>query len=151
MIARILIPETQPATAGEATPPRTATGSMEAVVQGTMEGLTLLLQIAAMLIVLIALVFLVNGILGWFPDAGGTPLTLQRILGWVMTPVMWLIGIPWQESATAGTLMGTKTVLNELIAYADLAKLPPEALSPKSRIVMVYALCGFANLGSLGT
>jgi CNT family concentrative nucleoside transporter len=149
MISRILIPETQPATAGEATPPQAASGSMEAV-QGTMEGVTLLIQIVAMLIVLIALVAIVNGVLGWLPLVGGAALTLQRILGWVMTPVMWLIGIPWQEAATAGALMGTKTVLNELIAYAELAKLPPEALSPKSRIVMVYALCGFANLGSLG-
>jgi len=150
MISRIMIPETEPVTAGDLTPPPQATSSMEAITSGTMEGISLLVNIMAMLVVLIALVYLVNGILGWFPPVGGQGLTLQRILGYVMAPVVWLIGIPWSEAVTAGSLMGTKTVLNEMIAYADLAKLPPDALSPRSRLIMIYALCGFANLGSLG-
>jgi CNT family concentrative nucleoside transporter len=78
------------------------------------------------------------------------PVTLQRLLGLIMAPVCWLIGIPWSEAATAGALMGTKTVLNEFVAYLQMAQLPPEALSDRSRLIMLYAMCGFANLGSLG-
>lgn len=123
---------------------------MDAVTKGTVDGIGLLINIVAMLVVLIALVYMANGILGLLPRLGGEPVTLQRILGYIMAPVVWLIGIPWSEAPTAGALMGTKTVLNELIAYMDLAKLPPGALSPHSRLIMVYALCGFANFGSLG-
>ena len=150
MIARIMIPETEPVTAGKMTPPQEAKGSMDAITIGTVEGVSLLINIIAMLIVLIALVYMVNGILAWLPDLDGRPVTLQRLLGYAMAPVVWLIGIPWSEAMTAGSLMGTKTVLNELIAFVDFAKLPPDALSPRSRLIMVYALCGFANLGSLG-
>ncbi|MCK4774732.1 MAG: nucleoside:proton symporter, partial [Candidatus Krumholzibacteria bacterium] len=84
------------------------------------------------------------------PDAGGRPITLQRLLGYVMAPAMWLAGVPWGEAATAGSLMGTKTVLNELIAYFDLSHLEPGALSDRSRLIVMYAMCGFANPGSLG-
>ena len=115
-----------------------------------MDGLKLLANIVAMLIVLVALVHLVNQILGLLPDVAGSALSLQRLLGWLMSPLMWLIGIPWGEAATAGSLMGTKTVLNEFLAYLDLAALPADALSDRSRLIMTYAMCGFANLGSLG-
>jgi concentrative nucleoside transporter, CNT family len=80
----------------------------------------------------------------------GAPITLQRLLGFAMAPVCWLIGIPWAEATTAGALMGVKTVLNEFIAYVELSKLPPEALDARSRLIMLYAMCGFANFGSLG-
>ena len=110
----------------------------------------LLINVVAMLVVLIALVSLVNQFLGLFPDVGGAALTLQRILGWLMAPVVWLVGVPWSEVQTAGALLGTKTVLNELLAYLDLANLPADALSPRSKTLMTYAMCGFANLGSLG-
>jgi CNT family concentrative nucleoside transporter len=123
---------------------------MDAISRGTLDGIQLLINIVAMLVVLVALVSLANQLLGWLPSIGGEPLTLQRMLGWVMAPVVWLIGIPWAEAQTAGSLMGVKTVLNELLAYIDLAKLPEEALSPRSRLIMTYALCGFANFGSLG-
>ena len=103
-----------------------------------------------MLVVLVALVYLANLILGLFPNIGGKPVTLQRVLGIVMAPVVWLMGVPWHEAATAGTLMGTKTILNELLAYIDLSRLPPDALSPRSLLIMTYAMCGFANPGSLG-
>jgi CNT family concentrative nucleoside transporter len=103
-----------------------------------------------MIIVLVAFVHLVNIILGALPEAGGRPVTLQRLLGYVMAPVMWLTGIPWSEAPTAGSLMGTKTILNELIAYVDLASLGEGALSERSRIIVMYAMCGFANPGSLG-
>jgi CNT family concentrative nucleoside transporter len=103
-----------------------------------------------MLIVLVALVTLVNLALSLLPEAGGGTITLQRVLGLLMAPLVWLAGVPAHEAVAAGALMGTKTVLNELIAYLDLARLGPELLSPRSRTIMTYALCGFANFGSLG-
>jgi len=124
--------------------------AMDAVTQGTMQGLTLLLNIIAMLLVLTALVAILNIVLGLLPDVGATPLTLQRMLGWVFAPLVWLMGVPWSEAMTAGQLMGTKTILNEFLAYLDFAKLPEDALSPRSDIIMLYAMCGFANLGSIG-
>ena len=127
-----------------------ASGTMDAIVRGTSAGLELLLNICAMLIVLVALVALVNAALSLFPAIAGSPVTLERMLGLAMAPVCWLMGIPWQEATTAGALMGLKTVLNEFVAYLKLAALPPEALSERSRLIMLYALCGFANFGSLG-
>src|SRR5579864_2201331 len=129
---------------------QTADSTMDAIVKGTTSGLELLLNIVAMLIVFVALVYLSNAILGLLPDVFGAPLTLQRMLGWIMAPVCWLLGVPWTQAVTAGGLMGIKTVLNELIAYLDLAALPAGALDPRSRLIMLYAMCGFANFGSLG-
>jgi CNT family concentrative nucleoside transporter len=127
-----------------------ATSTMDAIVRGTAAGLELLLNICAMLIVLIALVHLVNAMLGLAPEVAGAPVTLERMLGIAMAPVCWLIGIPWSEAPTAGSLMGVKTILNEFVAYLKLAALPADALSDRSRLIMLYALCGFANFGSLG-
>ncbi|MGH6814087.1 MAG: NupC/NupG family nucleoside CNT transporter [Hyphomicrobiaceae bacterium] len=124
--------------------------SMDAIVQGTLDGLKLLANVAAMLVVMIALVALANGLLAVAAGPFGASLTLQMLLGWLCAPFAWLIGIPWTEAATAGALIGEKLVLNELLAYFDLARLPPDALSPRSRTILTYALCGFANLGSLG-
>jgi concentrative nucleoside transporter, CNT family len=129
---------------------QSATSTMDAIVQGTGAGLELLLNIVAMLIVFIALVHLANAMLGLFPDILGAPLTMQRVLGWIMAPVCWLMGIPWAQAVTAGGLMGIKTALNELVAYLQLAALPADALDPRSRLIMLYAMCGFANFGSLG-
>ncbi|HZC54532.1 MAG TPA: nucleoside transporter C-terminal domain-containing protein [Xanthobacteraceae bacterium] len=127
-----------------------ASSTMDAIVKGTGAGLELLLNITAMLIVFVALVYLANSILGLLPDFLGSPLTLQRALGWIMAPVCWLMGIPWSQAVTAGGLMGIKTVLNEFVAYLQLAALPEGALGPRSRLIMLYAMCGFANFGSLG-
>jgi len=149
-IARIMVPEIGEETSGSFIPQRTATSSMDAVVKGTMDGLQLLLNITAMLVAMVALVHLANLFIGLLPDAGGKPLTLQRILGFVMAPIVWLFGIPWQQAQTAGYLMGTKTILNELLAFLEMAKLPAEALDPRSRLIMTYALASFANFGSLG-
>jgi CNT family concentrative nucleoside transporter len=123
---------------------------MDAIIQGTLDGVQIVISIIAMLIVLIALVSLGNAILGLLPDFGGQPVTLQRMVGYLMAPFAWLTGIPWSEAQVAGSLLGTKAILNELIAYIDLSKLPAGALSERSRIIMTYALCGFANLGSIG-
>jgi CNT family concentrative nucleoside transporter len=129
---------------------RVADATMDAIVRGTAAGLELLLNIVAMLIVLVALVHLANAILGLLPDVAGSGVTLQRLLGLAMAPVCWLMGVPWDQAVTAGSLMGIKTVLNELIAYLELAKLPAGALDDRSRLIMLYAMCGFANFGSLG-
>ncbi len=103
-----------------------------------------------MLLVLVALVALVNAGLGLLPEVAGQALSLERMLGWALAPLAFAMGIPWTEAATAGGLLGVKTALNEFIAYLQLSQLPPDALSPRSRLIMTYALCGFANFGSLG-
>jgi CNT family concentrative nucleoside transporter len=130
--------------------PRQDASAMDAVTRGTAEGASLLIQIVAMLIVLIALVHLANAALSLLPLLDGAPLTLQRMFGWLFAPLAWASGVPWAEAQAGGALLGTKTVLNEFVAYLELAKLPAESLSPRSRLLMTYALCGFANFGSLG-
>jgi CNT family concentrative nucleoside transporter len=150
IVAALMVPPAGEPTAGRLALEPTAKGAMDAVTRGTLEGLTLLLNIVAMLIVLVALVTLVNLALSTLPEIGGAAITLQRLLGVLMAPLVWLAGVPLEEAVTAGALMGTKTVLNELIAYLDMSRLAPELLSPRSRIIMTYALCGFANFGSLG-
>jgi len=149
-ISRIMVPETDEETAGTVLPQPAATSSMDAIVKGTLDGLQLLLNIIAMLVVMVAFVHLANTIIGLLPNVAGRPLTLQRILGFGMAPIVWLFGIPWQQAQTAGILMGTKTILNELLAFLEMANLPPDALDDRSRLIMTYALSSFANFGSLG-
>jgi len=151
LVARLIVPEDGEKTdAGDLDPPSEANSSMEAVTRGTLDGIALLINVTALLIVMVALVALANMMLGLLPDVDGGPLTFQRVLGLVMSPVVWLTGIPWSEATAAGALMGTKTILNEFLAYLELAALPEGALSERSRLIMTYALCGFANFGSLG-
>ena len=123
---------------------------MDAIARGTSDGLKLTVNVGAMLLVFVALVALFNSALSLLPYSSDDPLTLQTILGWMFAPLVWLMGIPWQEAQLAGTLMGIKTALNELLAFLALVDLPAESLSDKSTIIMTYALCGFANFGSLG-
>jgi len=152
LFSQIMVPDTRRArthgTLEKISP--VASSTMDAIVKGTTSGLELLLNIIAMLIVFIALVHLANAILGLLPTVAGVPITLQRMLGFVMAPVCWLIGVPWAEASTAGALMGIKTILNEFVAYLNMSKLPAGALSERSRLIMLYAMCGFANFGSLG-
>lgn len=147
-IAQMMVP------LGDPTPGKIAIpddgNAMAAITRGTMDGVKLLINVIAMLVVAVALVALVNGVLGGLPDIAGAPLTLERMLGWVMAPVAFVMGIPWSEAATAGGLLGVKIVLNEFLAYLQFAALPADALSEKSKLIMTYALCGFANFGSLG-
>lgn len=152
MFAWLMVPLTGGATAaGRAGLARSeATSSMDAITRGTERGLALFLNIVAMLIVLIALVQLLNVVLGLLPDFAGTPLSLERMLGWLFAPVAFALGVPWAEAMTAGSLLGIKTALNEFLAYAALADLPAAALGEKSHLIMSYALCGMANFGSLG-
>jgi CNT family concentrative nucleoside transporter len=152
LVSLIMVPETTDKRTGGALedPDMQVSGTMDAIVKGTSAGLELLLNIVAMLLVLVALVYLVNAMLGLLPQIGGGAISLQRVLGLAMAPVCWLMGLPWDQAVTAGSLMGTKTVLNELIAYVELSKLAPDALDPRSRLIMLYAMCGFANFASLG-
>ena len=152
LVSLIMVPETSDKRTGGLLedPDMHASSTMDAIVKGTSAGLELLLNIVAMLLVLVALVYLANAILGLLPAIGGAKISLQRLLGYLMAPVCWLIGLPWSQAVTAGSLMGTKTVLNELIAYVDLSRLGADALDPRSRLIMLYAMCGFANFGSLG-
>ena len=151
MIAGILVPDHPDAADRAIVAIRIESrSSMDAITRGTLDAIPLWLNILGMLIVMVALVSLANQILGLLPAVAGEPLTAQRILGWAMAPVVWLIGIPWSEAQVAGSLMGIKTILNELIAYLELAGTASTELSDRSRLIMTYALCGFANLGSLG-
>jgi len=151
MIAQIMVPDEKDIRTNslEIDEP-VAESTMDAIAKGATMGMTLLLNLIAMLVVFVALVALVNQMLGALPLIGGDPITLERIFGLFMAPVCWLIGIPWSQAVTAGTLMGIKTVLNELIAYLHMSRMPADALDPRSRLIMIYAMCGFANFGSVG-
>lgn len=127
-----------------------AGSSLEAIVDATLNGAKLVVSVAAMLVVVVTLVSLCNQLIELAPSVGGEPVTLQRIVGWGLAPIAWLLGVPWEDAPLAGQLLGTKVVLNELIAYLDLAALPADRLDPRSDLILTYALCGFANLGSLG-
>lgn len=148
LIARVMIPgdavtEDVPADLGYRS-------SMDAVARGTEDGLKIYLQIIALLIVMLALISLGDQILGVLPHVNAAPITLERILGWLFSPLVWLYGVPWDQAPAAGSLMGIKAVLNELVAYLNMASLPQGSLDPRSTLIMFYALCGFANLGSVG-
>jgi CNT family concentrative nucleoside transporter len=150
-IAALLVPF-GPADAKEARlviedPPLSA---LDALVKGTMDGVPVLVGIVAMLLVAVAVVALVNAALAELPHWGGAAITLQRIFSWPFRPVMWLLGLPWRETGEAAALMGTKTVVNEFVAYLNFSTLPPDTFAPRSRLILTYALCGFANFGSLG-
>jgi len=150
VVSKIMIPETDKPTSGDISSANMNSSSMDAITKGTIQGIDLLINIIAMLIVLVAMVHFVNMMLSILPDISGKPLSLQRIMGVLMAPVAWLMGIPWSESLTAGSLLGTKTILNEFIAFIQLSNLSTGQLGDKSLIIITYALCGFANPGSLG-
>ena len=124
--------------------------TMDALTRGTQDGLNITLNIAALLLVLIALVTLVNFGLAALPFVDGEAITLERMAGWIFAPIAWCMGIPWAEAQLAGSLLGVKTILNEFVAYVNLAAIDASQLSEKSRLIMLYGLCGFANLSSVG-
>ncbi len=134
-------------TAGEAL---SYNGSMDAIIRGTTEGVQLVLAVIGVIIVVFALVNLVDQVLALLPLIEGEPMTLRRIFGWLFAPLMWVIGIPWAEAMEAGSFMGTKTILNEYVAFLDLASIAPGTLDPRSLVILTYALSGFANLASVG-
>ncbi len=150
LMARIMVPGAAETELGQQEEAVRYRSTMDAMARGTQDGLNLYLQIIAMLIVTTALVALANVILSLAPMVAGAPLTLERMLGWAFAPLVWLLGVPWSQAAVAGQLMGIKLVLYELVSYLRLAGLPAGTLDPRSTQIMVYALCGFANLGSVG-
>jgi CNT family concentrative nucleoside transporter len=158
LIARLMVPGTEADTATEVEQDDTKDdgalryeSSIDAIVKGTMDGMQLFLSVIAVIIVVFALVALVDGMLAALtPLIDDEPLSLKRLLGWCLAPFMWLLGIPWAEAQAAGGLMGTKAVLNEYVAYLELAALPDGTLGPRSLLIVTYALCGVANLASVG-
>ena len=149
-IARIMMPATAEDQTGVVEKaPRLYRTTIDAFARGIQDGVNMLIAIVAMLLGAVAIVALANMILGAvIPDVGGADVTIGRILGWIFAPVMWMLGIPWQDAAPAGELMGTKMALNELLAYLNLSQIDAAAIEPRTRLMMIYALCGFANLGS---
>ena len=150
MIALVMVPQSSAATSEEIQLSVEYKSLMDAITKGTYDGVRLMASVGAMLLVLVALVALLNSLFSLIPFPGDDPLTLQRLFGYVFAPLTWLMGIPWSEAQISGSLMGTKTALNELLAFLALAELPAGSLSEKSTVIMTYALCGFANFGSLG-
>lgn len=149
-IARIMEPQTTAHTHGTLYIPNKSSSSMDAIAQGTIDGTKVFINVIAMLFVLVGLVHLINQILGLI-QIHHQPLSLQNILGTIFAPITWLMGIPWKEAHLAGLLIGTKTALNEIYAYVALAKdIHQNILDPKTRMILIYGLCGFANFGSIG-
>lgn len=149
LIAELMVPESESPSEGGMIEVRYR-GGMDALSAGTAEGLKLYMNVAATLLVYVALIHLINTMIGALPGVHGEPLSLQRVFGWIFSPLAWLLGIPWAECPAAGQLLGTKAVINELVAYMDLAALPPGTFSRRSLLILTYALCGFANPGSVG-
>jgi len=149
-ISHLMVPDRSPVTTGGHDIDRGADSIMEAITIGTGNGLQLFLNIVAMVIVIVALVYLANALLGLLPHVAGSAITLERILGVIMAPLTIMMGIPWAEAFITGQLMGTKVVLTEFIAYVRFGEIPAEELSERTRVIMTYALCGFANFVSLG-
>ena len=150
MMARIMVPGPAETDLNEKQETVHYRSTMDAMAQGTEDGLKIYLQILAMLIVTTSLMALANVILSHLPAVAGAPLTLERMLGWLFAPFVWLLGVPWKEAGVAGGLMGIKVILTELVAYLRLATLPAGTLEPRSVQIMVYAMCGFANFASVG-
>jgi len=150
LFAHLMLPDGGDGHQDSQPPPRIYQSAMDSITRGTGDGLALYLNIIAILIVLTAFVALANSIVGFLPPIGGEAITLERIAGWIFAPVAWLMGIPWSEAPTVGSLLGVKSVLNEFIAYIQLSAMPTEVLSERSRLIAIYGLAGFANLASIG-
>jgi len=153
LLARIMVPRDLAAEAGESdelASDKLYESSIDALMKGTTVGLEIVLKIAATLIVFVSLVAMIDGVLGLFAPVGGAPLSLERGLGLAFSPLAWCLGVPWKEAQVAGSLLGVKLMLTEFTAFIDLAKLGPDAISPRTRMIMTYALCGFANIASVG-
>jgi CNT family concentrative nucleoside transporter len=150
LIARLMVPGDGSMRAEDVDADLKYESSMDAVIKGTMEGMQLVLAVIAIIIVVFALVNLTDQLLALLPYVDAQPVTLKRAFGWLFAPLMWSIGIPWDQAPAAGALMGTKTILNEYVAYLDLAALPADSFDARSKLIITYALCGVANLASVG-
>lgn len=150
LIARLMVPGDDKTATNSQDSSLRYDSSIDAIIRGTMDGVQLFLAVIGVIIVVFALVALVDQMLSILPLMGGEELTLRRIFGWLFAPLMWAIGVPWEEAGSAGALMGTKAILNEYVAYLDLAALPAGTLGSRSMLIVTYALCGVANLASVG-
>jgi CNT family concentrative nucleoside transporter len=150
LVARIMVPGEASAEPTEPAAEVRYESSMDAIIKGTMDGVQLVLAVIGIIIVVFALVNLADQMLAAAPGVGGEPLTVKRLFGWLFAPFMWALGVPWAEAGTAGALMGTKAILNEYVAYLEFAGLPADALTPRSKLIVTYALCNVANLASVG-
>lgn len=150
LIARLMVPGKDEEDQGEPTAEVHYDSTTDAIIRGTMDGVQLVLAVIGIIIVIFAMVSLVDQILANFPLIDGQPLTLKRGFGWVFAPAMWAIGVPWDQAPAAGSLMGTKTILNEYVAYLEFAKVPAGTFAPRSQLIVTYALCSVANLASVG-
>ena len=150
LFAHLMLPDDKGSDQPLEAPARIYQSAMDSITRGTSDGLALYLNIIAILIVLTAFVALGNSMVGLLPDVLGAPLTLERIAGWIFAPIAWLMGIPWAEATTAGSLLGIKSVLNEFIAFIEMSAMPADALTDRSRLITLYAVAGFANLASIG-
>lgn len=148
-VSRVMVPETEVVSVGGQAEFAKAASTLDAISVGIMDGAKVLVTVVAMLIGFLALIYLLNMALALLPYVDGQALSLQRVLGWLMSPVAWLMGVPWQEAQVAGSLLGTKMILNEVVAYGEFVHVS-SLLSEKVQLMMLYALCGFANLGSVG-
>ena len=150
MYANIMIPSNSITDFDEKKVPKVYKSSMDAVTKGTSDGASIAVSVGTILIAVIALVYIVNTILGFITSQFGFDLSIEIILGYIFAPIAWLMGIPWEEAIIAGELLGIKTTLNEFVAYPALAGLESGALSERSKLITFYSLCGFANLSSVG-
>ena len=149
-VALVMVPETATADQKQQEPDFEYESTMDAFATGASDGLKILANIVTMLIAAFALLYLVNLGLGALPQLGGAPLSIERILGWVFSPLMYMIGVPLEEAARSGSMMGVKIVLTEFVAFLELAEIPAEGMSQRTRMITAHAICGFANFGSIG-
>jgi len=150
-IARIMQPpETASSVTDEKPPPKFYQSTMDAFTRGVQDGVNIFISVLATAVVAVAIIALLDmGLEAFAPDIGGAPVTMNRVFGWVLSPLMYMLGIPWKDAAPAGMLLGTKTTLNELIAFISLSELPAESMEPRTRMMMIYVLCGFANFSGV--
>ena len=153
LLARILVPRDPMAERSREPrvgPAKIYASTIDALIKGTEDGLKIVLNVGATLIVFVSLVAMADGLLGLGPTIAGAPASIERTLGWLFSPLAWAMGIPWREAPIAGSLLGVKLVLTEFTAFAHLSNLPPDVISERTRVIMTYALCGFANIASVG-
>ncbi len=150
LIAKLMVPGDGATQEDRSEPGLKYDNTIDAIIRGTMDGMQLFLAVIAVIIVIFALVALTDQILALLPFIQGEAISVKRLFGWLFAPLMWLIGVPWGQAVDAGALMGTKAILNEYVAYLELAALPSDTFDPRSQLIVTYALCGVANLASIG-
>ena len=149
-VALAMIPEVTSSADRMTQPDFGYSSTMDAFSRGATDGLQIVFNITTMLIAALATLWLINAGLGLFWEVGGEPLSIERVLGWIFAPVMYLVGVPWEDAARSGSLVGIKTVLTEFVAFLQLAEIPNSDMDPRTRMITAHAICGFANFGSMG-